>query len=278
MLRFRCRSRSLLIGAEVAVAQSIQQGCILSIQSHIESHEENEPQSERSVMDESMAIALPEQLSVRRKYRSAGRDEQKRETRARILERALVHFSERGFEAGSLRDIAADSGVTHAVIRLHFGGKEELWRAAIDLMFERQNVELRFEEVSSLDRFTVDTLRDLIHRYVRYCARHPEHVRIMIHESLRDTERLAWVVNTHIKHVQAPLVRLLSRAIAERIVEDVPIHSLMYILTSASQMIFALGAEAKHLYGLETTDNQIVEGHAAALCSMLIRPAALVGS
>jgi AcrR family transcriptional regulator len=208
---------------------------------------------------------------VRRQYRSAGRDEQKRETRARILERALLHFSERGFEAASLRDIAAEAGVTHAVIRLHFGSKDELWRAAIDLMFERQDVELRYEAVSSLDRFTVSSFRELVHRYVRYCARHPEHVRIMIHESLRDTERLAWVVNTHIKKVHAPLIRLIPRAIEEGIIEDVPIHSLVYILTSASQMMFALGAEVGHLFGVETTDPQIVERHADAICAMLIR-------
>lgn len=207
----------------------------------------------------------------RRQYRSAGRDEQKRETCARILDCSIVHFSERGFEAGSLRDIAAEAGVTHAVIRLHFGGKEELWRAAINLMFERQNMELGYQEVLSLDKLTKQALRDLIHRYVRYCARHPEHVRIMIHESMRDSDRLEWVVGAHIKQTVHPLIRLLSRAVEEGIVINVPMHSLMYILTSASQMIFALGAEAKHLYNLDTRAPEIVEGHAEALCTMLIR-------
>ncbi|WP_132741011.1 TetR family transcriptional regulator [Sphingomonas sp. PP-F2F-A104-K0414] len=214
-------------------------------------------------------VATPEPR--RRQYRSAGRDEQKRETRARILDCAIVHFSERGFEAGSLRDIAAEAGVTHAVIRLHFGGKEELWRAAIDLMFERQNVELDYAEVLSLEKLTEQSLRDLIHRYVRYCARHPEHVRIMIHESMRDSDRLEWVVGAHIKRTVHPLTRLLARAIEEKIVIDVPMHSLMYILTSASQMIFALGAEGKHLYDLDMGAPDIVEGHAEALCAMLIR-------
>ncbi len=207
----------------------------------------------------------------RRQYHSAGRDEQKRETCARILDCAIAHFSERGFEAGSLRDIAAEAGVTHAVIRLHFGGKEELWRAAIDLMFERQNAELGYDEVLAFDRLSEQALRDLIHRYVRYCARHPEHVRIMIHESMRDSSRLEWVVGAHIKGTVHPLTRLLSRAIDEGVVINVPMHSLMYILTSASQMIFALGAEAKHLYEIDTRAPEIVEGHADALCAMLIR-------
>jgi TetR/AcrR family transcriptional regulator len=222
-------------------------------------------------MDDLTSLPMPIEAPVRRQYRSAGRDEQKRETRLRILERALLHFSERGFEAASLRDIAAEAGVTHAVIRLHFGSKDELWRVAIDLMFERQHVELGYEELSSLDQFTVGSFRGMIHRYVRYCAKHPEHVRIMIHESLRDTERLAWMVDTHIKQVHAPLVRLLSRAIEEGIIEDVPIHSLVYILTSASQMMFALGAEVRHSFGVEAADPQIVERHADALCAMLIR-------
>jgi AcrR family transcriptional regulator len=47
-------------------------------------------------------------------------------TRARILDSATELFSRSGFNAVSLRDIAAHAGLTHAGVLHHFPGKESL--------------------------------------------------------------------------------------------------------------------------------------------------------
>ncbi|WP_267347160.1 TetR/AcrR family transcriptional regulator [Sphingomonas sp. GM_Shp_2] len=210
----------------------------------------------------------------RRHYRSASRDEQKRATRSRILECALQHFSERGFEAASLRDIAAGSEVTHGVIRLHFGGKEELWRAAIDMMFERQRMELDLRKWHNHDQLTTSDLQILIHDYVRYCARHTEHVRIMMHESLRESDRVRWLVEQHVRPTQGPIYALLKRAMEEGILANAPLPSLIYIWTAASQTIFALAAEARHLFNIDVNEPASIDAHAEAICAILIRPGA----
>ncbi|RCV54718.1 TetR/AcrR family transcriptional regulator [Marinitenerispora sediminis] len=49
--------------------------------------------------------------------------------RARLRMAALRLFAERGFEAASTRAIAAEAGVSHALLRHHFGSKEGLRRA-----------------------------------------------------------------------------------------------------------------------------------------------------
>src|SRR5215218_9209360 len=51
--------------------------------------------------------------------------------RARIRLAALRLFASQGFEATSTRAIAAEAGVSHALVRHHFGSKEGL-RQAID--------------------------------------------------------------------------------------------------------------------------------------------------
>ncbi|NKY97041.1 TetR/AcrR family transcriptional regulator [Nocardiopsis alborubida] len=51
--------------------------------------------------------------------------------RARIRMSALRLFSEQGFSSTSLRAIATDAGVSHALVRHHFGSKEKL-REAVD--------------------------------------------------------------------------------------------------------------------------------------------------
>lgn len=118
---------------------------------------------------------------------------------------------------------------------------------------------------------TPEAIREGIRRYVHYCARHPEHVRIMVHESVHDGERLRWLVDTQIKPRQAPLAQLLAEAMRRGILMDVPLSSLIVTLASASQMIFALGAEAKQLHGLDVTDARLVDQHADALASLVLR-------
>jgi AcrR family transcriptional regulator len=46
--------------------------------------------------------------------------------RDRILEVATAHFVDRGFDGVSMREIAADCGITKAALYYHFSGKTEL--------------------------------------------------------------------------------------------------------------------------------------------------------
>ncbi len=49
-----------------------------------------------------------------------------------ILEAAQKHFVARGFEAASMRDIAADAGITIATLYFHVGTKEQLFLDVLD--------------------------------------------------------------------------------------------------------------------------------------------------
>jgi AcrR family transcriptional regulator len=61
-------------------------------------------------------------------------------TRERILEAAFRLFGEWGYQSVSLRDIAADVGVTHVTVLHYFSSKEELLS---DLMVQRDDDERR---------------------------------------------------------------------------------------------------------------------------------------
>lgn len=63
-----------------------------------------------------------------------------RSTRDAILAAALALFSQKGFEASSMREIAADVGVTQGAIYKHFAGKEGLLEAICAHM-ERRDAE-----------------------------------------------------------------------------------------------------------------------------------------
>ncbi|MFF0655374.1 TetR family transcriptional regulator [Micromonospora tulbaghiae] len=62
--------------------------------------------------------------------RRTGRRPGSPDTREAILGAAREAFAERGFDAASIRAIAAAAGVDPALVHHYFGGKEELFRAA----------------------------------------------------------------------------------------------------------------------------------------------------
>jgi AcrR family transcriptional regulator len=51
--------------------------------------------------------------------------------RQMILESALSLFSEKGYAGATLREIASRAGVTHGLLKLHFGSKENLFLSAV---------------------------------------------------------------------------------------------------------------------------------------------------
>lgn len=65
---------------------------------------------------------------TRRGRRPAGED-----TRAALVDAARVEFIERGFDAATVRAIAGRAGVDPAMVNHWFGGKEELFVAALDI-------------------------------------------------------------------------------------------------------------------------------------------------
>jgi AcrR family transcriptional regulator len=63
--------------------------------------------------------------------RPPGRGARKAGTQARILEVARLHFERDGFEAASIRAIAAEAGVASGTVLLHFSDKLGLLHAAL---------------------------------------------------------------------------------------------------------------------------------------------------
>lgn len=65
------------------------------------------------------------------------REQQRQERRQQILEAALAVFSERGFHAANVSDVASAAGVSQGTIYWYFDSKEELFTAALLSFFLR---------------------------------------------------------------------------------------------------------------------------------------------
>jgi AcrR family transcriptional regulator len=76
----------------------------------------------------------------------------------RLLDTAVVHFGERGFEGASTRAIAKASGTAMSSITYHFGGKEGLYLAVADHIAAR--IAARQAEVLKAARETANASRE----------------------------------------------------------------------------------------------------------------------
>lgn len=192
-------------------------------------------------------------------------------TRARILDVARHHFADRGFEAANTRDIAGDAEVSHAMIRYHFGNKDTLWREAVGDMFVRLRKDLGFVDGKPPELEGLDDYRDFLRRYIYYCARHPEHARIMISESVRGGERLKWMVREYIRPGHEIYAGPTRKHMERGEMPNAWQPSLIFIVTAVCQMPFVLAAEARELYGIDMQSDAAIEAHIDSVFAFLLR-------
>lgn len=70
------------------------------------------------------------------------REQMREERRKQILASALTVFSQKGFHAANVSDIAADAGVSQGTIYWYFSSKQELFDATIEAFFSGFGAEL----------------------------------------------------------------------------------------------------------------------------------------
>lgn len=199
---------------------------------------------------------------------------QKEATRATILNSALQVFSEHGYEGSSTRDIAAHAGVHHALIKYYFENKDSLWRAAVSFLFERQVAEMNFSPPAASTKTREgrrEYARTVLRQYVLYCARHPEHARLMVQESVRDNDRLQWAADSFIVQTSRSaekFVRLMQR---EGVMPQGSAPAMVYMMVGAAQMLYTLAPEVRRVWHIDPFDKNVIESHIEALQAVFIR-------
>ncbi len=195
------------------------------------------------------------------------------ETRDRIVAAALGVFAAQGYDGTTTRQIADAAGVNLGLLQYHFGGKEKLWRAAVDLAFSE--LETALAQVAADEDVIGDDerLRLLIRDHVRFVARHPEFVRIMHDVGKRPGPRTEWLVETHV----APLYRGIFALVEQsgrtiNLPSDLPPIHFHYILAGAVGLIFHQSEECRLLAGIDPFDEAHVETHARAVEYLLLGP------
>ena len=117
-------------------------------------------------------------------------------TRGAIIEAAMAAFAEQGFDKASVRDIAREAGVSHGILRHHFGSKMALWTQVMDQVFDHfanymlpliqaaNQLPAEQSQVTAADNF-----RKVVCGFVDISLGNPEYTRLLVLETKGDGER-----------------------------------------------------------------------------------------
>ena len=183
------------------------------------------------------------------------RADQRERTRAEIVDAAVSVFAEHGFQGAGTRAIAAQAGVTQGLLTYHFESKEELWRAAANRVFGWLGDALTSPEGESAVVPGLDALR----KYVQINAAHPEIFHFMVDVGRHDDDRLAWLINTHLRQRFEQVANLIGGSPPEDAVH------LYYALAGAASLIFAVGPECRGLSGVDPSSPDAIDKHVDVL-------------
>lgn len=190
-------------------------------------------------------------------------------TRERILAAALDLFSELSFDGATTRDIAARAGVTQPLLNYHFRTKDDLWRSAVDRLFEALNRALteRAEGLRGVDELTLARL--MVREFVYFSATHPQLHRVITQECKTDGPRMDWLVDRHIRPLYEATTALFARLVERGDVPDIPAPHLYYIVTGAGPTMFVLAPECRRLAGIDPQAPEVIEAHADAVTRLI---------
>lgn len=201
--------------------------------------------------------------------------------RTRIIEAALEDFAVFGFDGARMPAIAKRAGVGHPLVHYHFGGKEALWKAAVEHAF-RPLVEPYATSLSDLrDMPPLEALKVMVRRFIMFSSRHPHVGMLVSHESMIGGPRLRWLAKTVIAPMHQTMGTVLQAAISSGQIKDVPEANVIQALIGAVVQFFSAGPLLRELYKIDPLHPKRVEEHADLLMDVLFnglkRPAAESG-
>jgi TetR/AcrR family transcriptional regulator len=188
-------------------------------------------------------------------------------TQQKLLDAAIEAFSENGFRGTSTREIADRAGVHHPLITYHFRNKDRLWRASVDRIFREFNATLvaAMSDVADLDLRA--RAAAFIRCYVRHSHGNPALHKIILQESSAPSDRLDWLIETHLRPIYDFVVESL-RQLQEMGIAPAGNPALLFnmIRVSAGGLL-ALKLEVRGTSGIDLDDDEGID----ELAAMIIR-------
>jgi TetR/AcrR family transcriptional regulator len=188
------------------------------------------------------------------------------ETRERIIALAMQSFSSVGFEATSTRALAREAGINHSLILYHFKNKAGLWEAVMRDLFSSFAA---FSQIPDESFTPVEQLRISLHRFVAFCAAHPELHRIMTIEGRVRTPRLSWLISHYLKDTFEETCAAIRLGQDQGLIRQGHPAQLYYACIGIAGTLATLAPEYEELSGESATSPEAITSACALIDALL---------
>jgi len=155
------------------------------------------------------------------------------QTRERILQAAQKEFAARGFSGARMEAIARDATINKAMLFYYFTSKDNLYRTVLFGVFSEIFGEIgRFISGQLTPDIFLEKFPEI---NIRFIARHPDLLRIMVFDLIHNPENvaaaMAEIVHEKMSFKPNPLFELISRWHGQGLISEAdPLHFMMNIV------------------------------------------------
>lgn len=186
-------------------------------------------------------------------------NEKSQTARTRILESAIIVFSEKGYDGARVDEIASRAGVNKAMLYYYFNSKEKLFEAIVDNYIEEANKlkqNLRNRMNGSCSGKSGMFMREMF----EFMESHRDVLRVIIIESLKSTSSDVTIFNNIYASFNKKFSGLDSRKVEGEDPVKLMVHSFFFSMVPAC-MYFLLGERWADFYGYdrEETNKKFIE-------------------
>jgi AcrR family transcriptional regulator len=192
-------------------------------------------------------------------------------TREEILDVAVREFSRQGYSGARVDEIAAQTRTTKRMIYYYFGGKEQLYIAALERAYTvLRDAEARLD-VDDLDPVTA--IRRLAQMTLDHHEAHPDFIRLVAIENIHQAEHIA--KSEILRGMKSPVVTATARTLERgyrdgvfrRRVDAVDLHMMI----SAFCFFRVANRHTFHIaFGRDMVDPAVHEHHRKVLGDMVV--------
>lgn len=159
------------------------------------------------------------------------------QNRAELLERAFDRFAERGFDGVSVRELAAELGVSDSLFHHYFGSKDQLWSEAVShviapLQADVLEVMHRSEQISD----PLARLRESTRMVLMWGVHNRRVFQLIFREAGENSERGA-LMRQYFEAFQQQVEAALLAAREQGRIRYLPLNSAHAMIVGAARML-----------------------------------------
>lgn len=149
--------------------------------------------------------------------------------RAEILDAATAVFSEHGFAAADVQEIADKTRVGKGTVYRYFPSKEELFLAAVDHGMRR--LKTAVDAAVADARQPLERIVEGVRAYLTFFDKHPEIVELLVHERAHFRDRKTPTYYVHREANIGPWQDLFRDLIRAGIVRELPVEQIVEVIS-----------------------------------------------